>query len=162
MHMYFHASYSARAGMVQDYEYGNDKNAKSGSMAMMPTRYLLELYNEDIDARYNAWFREEYKLNTPQAYAWTKDQLDYFEKPSSMIGQVIQPGETALLFTKKKIAGKRNLPYAVVDIDDTYAADGSVSKSANFNIHFPTLLKYEDANFENKGLPTNSQVGAMM
>ena len=84
MHMYFHASYSARAGMVQDYEYGNDKNAKSGSMAMMPTRYLLELY----------------------------------------------------------------------------AADGSVSKSANFNIHFPTLLKYEDANFENKGLPTNSQVGA--
>ena len=160
MHMYFHASYSARAGMVQDYEYGNDKNAKSGSMAMMPTRYLLELYNEDIDARYNAWFREEYKLNTPQAYAWTKDQLDYFEKPSSMIGQVIQPGETALLFTKKKIAGKRNLPYAVVDIDDTYAADGSVSKSANFNIHFPTLLKYEDANFENKGLPTNSQVGA--
>lgn len=160
MHMYFHASYSARAGMVQDYEYGNDKNAKSGSMAMMPTRYLLELYNEDIDARYNAWFREEYKLNTPQAYAWTKDQLDYFEKPSSMIGQVIQPGETALLFTKKKIAGKRNLPYAVVDIDDTYAADGSVSKSANFNIHFPTLLKYEDANFENKGLPTNSQIGA--
>ena len=52
-------------------EYGNDKNAKSGSMAMMPTRYLLELYNENIDARYNAWFREEYKLNTPKAYAWT-------------------------------------------------------------------------------------------
>lgn len=79
MHMYFHASYSARAGMVQDYEYGNDKNAKSGSMAMMPTRYLLELYNENIDARYNAWFREEYKLNTPKAYAWTKDQLDYLK-----------------------------------------------------------------------------------
>ena len=66
-----------RAGMVQDYEYGNDKNAKSGSMAMMPTRYLLELYNENIDARYNAWFREEYKLNTPKAYAWTKDCLLY-------------------------------------------------------------------------------------
>ena len=30
----------------------------------------------------------------------------------------------------------------------------------SFNIHFPTLLKYEDANFENKGLPTKSQVGA--
>ena len=63
------------------------------------------------------WFREEYKLNTPQAYAWTKDSWTIFEKPSSMIGQVIQPGETALLFTKKKIAGKRNLPYAVVDIE---------------------------------------------
>lgn len=46
---------------------------------MMPTRYLLELYNENADARYNAWFREEYKLNTAAAYFWTKDQLDYFE-----------------------------------------------------------------------------------
>ena len=160
LHLYFHASYSARAGMVQDYEYGNDRNAKSGSMAMMPTRYLLELYNEEVDTRYNAWFREEYKLNTANAYAWTKDQLDYFEKPESMLGQQIKPGETALLFTKKKIANKRNLPYAVVDIDDTYTADGAVSNSANFNIHFPTLLKYEDATLEERSLPTNSQVGA--
>ena len=30
MHMYFHASYSARAGMVQDYEYGNDKKCQVG------------------------------------------------------------------------------------------------------------------------------------
>jgi len=57
---------------------------------------------KNADARYNAWFREEYKLNTAAAYSWTKDQLDYFEKPSSMVGQTIQPGETALLFTKKK------------------------------------------------------------
>lgn len=31
MHMYFHASYSARAGMVQDYEYG---------MIRMPSRVV--------------------------------------------------------------------------------------------------------------------------
>ena len=67
-----------------------------------------------------------------------------------MIGQVIQPGETALLFTKKKIAGKRNLPYAVVDIDDTYAADGSVSKSANLTFTSRHCLKYEDANLKTK------------
>ena len=160
LHLYFHASYTGRAGMVQDYEYGNDRNAKSGSMVMMPTRYLLELYDEEIDARYNAWFREEYKLNTGKAYTWAKDQLDYFEKPESMVGQKVEPGETMLLFTKKKIANKRNLPYAVVDIDDTYTNEGGVSTAANFNIHFPTLLKYEDESMEARGLPTNSQVGS--
>lgn len=48
----------------------------------------------------------------------------------------------------------------MVDIDDTYTKEGGVSTSANFNIHFPTLLKYEDASLEERGLPTNSQVGA--
>lgn len=160
LHMYFHAKYSSWAGMEQDYEYGNDKNSKSGSMAMMPTKYLLNLYDEDIDARYNAWFREDYYLNTTTPFEWTKDQLDHFEKPESMVGQKIQPGELALRFTKKKVADKRNQPYAVVDIDDTYTAEGGVSNNANFNIHFPTLLKFEDENLEKKGLPANSQVGA--
>lgn len=160
LHMYFHASYNARAGMVQSHEYGNDRNSKSGSMVMMPTRYLLELYDEEIDARYNAWFREEYKLNTEKAYTWSKDQLKYFEKPETMEGQTVQPGETMLLFTKKKIANKRELPYAVVDIDDTYTAAGGVSTNANFNIHFPTLLKYEDESMAARDMPTNSQVGS--
>lgn len=160
LHMYFHAGYTNRAGMVQDYTYGNDKNGKVGSMAMMPTRYLLELYNARIDARYRAWFREAYLLNTPSAWAWTKDQLTYFEKPESMAGTEIQPGDTALLFTKERVADKRNKPYAVVDIDDIYDKDGGVSKNANFNIHFPTLLKYEDASIAERGLPTNSQVGS--
>lgn len=160
MHMYFHAGYTAKGGMVQDYKYGNDAYGKKDKMAMMPTRYLLELYNEEIDDRYNAWFREDYKLNTKTAYSWTKDQLNYFEKPESMFGQEVQPGDTMLLFTKKKIANKRNLPYAVVDIDDVYTSEGGVSNKANFNIHFPTLLKYEDASMEARGLPTNSQVGS--
>lgn len=160
LHMYFHASYTNRAGMVQDYEYGNDKNAKIGSMAMMPTRYLLNLYDENIDARYAAWFRETYFLNATSAYTWTKDQLDHFEKPESMVGTQIQPGDTALYFTKKKIADKRKKAYAVVDIDDTYDVNGAVNTDANFNIHFPTLLKYEDASIAERGLPTNSQVGS--
>ena len=159
LHIYFHAKYSGWAGMEQDYEYGNDRNSKSGSMAMMPTRYLLELYGED-DARYNAWFREDYYLNTKEPFVWTKEQLNHFEKPEYMEGDAIQPGELALRFTRKKVENKRNLPYAVVDIDDTYTPEGGVSNNANFNIHFPTLLKYEDENLEKQNLPTNSQVGA--
>lgn len=161
LHSYFHAKYTSWVGMVGSYEYGNDRNGKNGGMCMMPTKHLLELYNEDIDARYNAWFREEYKLNSSSAFTWDESNLNHFEKPLSMVGQQIQPGETALLFTKKQIANKRNLPYAVVDIDDTYdPTTGVVSSDANFNLHFPSLLKYEDGNLETKGLPYNSELGA--
>ena len=162
LHIYFHAKYSGWAGMELDYANGNDRNSKSGSMAMMPTRYLLDLYNEEIDNRYNSWFREAYYLNTASAFTWTADQLNHFEKPASMAGQQIQPGELSMLFTKKALdeSAKRTLPYAAVDINDTYNADGSVSTNANFNIHFPTLLKYEDKSIADRGLPANSQVGA--
>lgn len=160
LHIYFHAKYSGWAGVSQNYLYGNDRNSKSGSMCMMPTRYLLERYDEQIDARYGAWFREEYRNLNNQSYLWTADQLKHFEKPASMVGQEIKPGELAMLFTKQKVADKRNKPYAVVDIDDTYNADGSVSTNANFNLHFPTLLKFEDKSIQDRGLPVNSQVGA--
>ncbi len=160
LHGYFHAKYSGWAGMKQSYDYGNDKRAKSGDMTMMPTKYLLCLYQEDVDARYRAWFREDYYLNDKAPFTWTVDQLKHFEKPLTMEGNVIQPGELALKFTKRRVADKRSLPYAVVDIDDIYREDGGVSTNANFNIHFPALLKFEDENIEKKGLPTNSEVGA--
>ena len=161
IHSYFHAKYSDWVGMTRSYEYGNDKNGKSGGMCMMPTKHLLELYNEDIDARYNAWFLEEYKLNATQPFTWDENNLKHFEKPLSMAGQQIQPGETAMLFTKKKIENKREMPYAVVDIDDIYdPTTDIVSTNPNFNIHFPSLLKYEDGSIEKRGLPTNSELGS--
>jgi hypothetical protein len=153
LHMWYKAKYSGRVGMVLDLNYGNDGNAKSGVMAMMPTRHLLELYNEDDDARYKAWFREEY-YNNSSKYAWTANDLAAYEKPATMLGAVVNTGELSMLYTKKKITDKRNKPYAVVDIDDTYTGE-KVSTNAKFNICFPALLKYEDPN-----LPTaNSSFG---
>lgn len=161
LHSYFHAKYSGWVGMVGSYEYGSDKNSKSGSMCMMPTKHLLELYDEDVDARYNAWFREAYLLNSTSAFTWNENNQTHFEKPASIIGQTIQPGDTALLFTKKQVPDKRYRSYAVVDIDDTYdPITGAVSTNANFNIHFPTLLKFEDKNLEDQGLAYNSELGA--
>jgi hypothetical protein len=153
LHMWYKAKYSVKAGMVQDLNYGNDNNAKSGSMCMMPTRHLLELYNDQIDGRYKAWFRESYYLNKA-SYSWTSDDLAAFEKPASMLGTTLTSGQLALLYTKQKVADKRNKPYAVVDIDDTYTGD-KVSSNARFNICFPSLTKFDDPN-----LPTpNSNFG---
>lgn len=164
LHLYFHAKYSDWVGIVQNYEYGNDKNSNGSSMCMMPTKHLLELYNEDIDARYGAWFREDY-YQTATNYTWTENDLNHFEKPASMLGQPIAQGDLAMCFTKKAWDGttedKRALPYAMVDINDTYdPITGAVTTNANFNIHFPTLLKFEDGHLEELGLPTNSQVGS--
>jgi len=142
--MWFKAKYSTKAGMVQDLNYGNDNNAKTGSMCLMPTRHLLELYNENIDARYGAWFRESYYENK-SSYAWTSDDLAAFEKPASMVGAKLQQGDLALLYTKQKVADKRNKPYAVVDIDDIYTGE-KVSTNARFNICFPALTKFDDPN----------------
>lgn len=153
LHMWYKSKYSTRAGMVMDFNYGNDGNARSGSMCLMPTRRLLELYNEAIDGRYKAWFREEYYLNRT-SYNWTADDLALYEKPASMIGTTISSGELALLYTKQIVPDKRNKPYAVVDINDTYTGD-VVSNNARFNICFPSLTKYNDPN-----LPTvNSSFG---
>ncbi|MGE9313678.1 RagB/SusD family nutrient uptake outer membrane protein [Niabella sp. CJ426] len=142
LHMWFKAKYSAKAGVAQSLTYGNDNNARSGSMCMMPTRRLLELYNEQVDGRYRAWFRETYNQNNNN-YAWTADDLAAFEKPASMVGTRINAGETALMYTKQKVADKRTRPYAVVDIDDIYTGD-RVSTNARFNICFPALTKFDD------------------
>lgn len=159
-HSYFHAKYSTWVGVNGCYEYGNDKNGKSGGMCLMPTKHLLQLYNEGIDARYNAWFLEEYRVNK-DSYTWDENTLNHFEKPLSMVGQTLHKGDLAMVFTKKQIADKRNKPYAVVDIDDIYdPATGKVTQDANFNIHFPSLLKYEDAKIQAAGLAFNSEVGA--
>lgn len=144
LHMWFKAKYSAKAGVIQSLAYGNDNNARSGSMCMMPTRRLLELYNEQVDGRYRAWFRETYNQNASN-YTWTADDLAAFEKPASMLGTRINQGEIALMYTKQKVADKRTRPYAVVDIDDIYNGD-RVSTNARFNICFPALTKFDDPN----------------
>ncbi len=144
LHMWFKAKYSAKAGVIQNLAYGNDNNARSGAMCMMPTRRLLELYNDQVDGRYRAWFRETYNQNAGN-YTWTADDLAAFEKPASMVGTRINQGEIALMYTKQKVADKRTRPYAVVDIDDIYNGD-RVSTNARFNICFPALTKFDDPN----------------
>ncbi|HLR50746.1 MAG TPA: RagB/SusD family nutrient uptake outer membrane protein [Candidatus Sphingobacterium stercoripullorum] len=155
LHIWFKAKYSEKAGMKVDLNYGADRNSKSGGMAFMPTRHLLNLYDESIDRRYNDWFREKYYLNV-DSYTWTKDDLAAFEKPESLVGTALQRGDLALWYTKQEVSGdKRNTPYAIVDINDTYNGN-NVTSNARFNTHFPTLKKHDDPDLPE----ANSQVGS--
>ncbi len=154
LHIWFKAKYSGKAGMIRDLTYGADRNSNSGGMCFMPTRHLLELYDETKDRRYGDWFREKYYLNIDQ-YQWSADDLSAFEKPSTMIGKGLKRGELALWFTKQKVTGdKRNTTYALVDIDDLYSGN-KVTSNARFNVHFPALKKFDDPDLPEVG----SQVG---
>lgn len=154
LHIWFKAKYSGKAGMVRDLGYGADRNSSTGGMCFMPTRHLLELYDETVDRRYEDWFREKYYLNVDQ-YTWTADDLSAFGKPASLAGTTLKRGELALWFTKQEVSGdKRSLSYALVDINDTYN-EGNVTANARFNVHFPSLKKYDDPDLAEIG----SQVG---
>ncbi|WP_293941541.1 MULTISPECIES: RagB/SusD family nutrient uptake outer membrane protein [unclassified Sphingobacterium] len=155
LHIWFKAKYSGKAGMVRDLSYGADRNSNSGGMCFMPTRHLLELFDESKDRRYDDWFREKYYLNVDK-YNWSIDDLAAFEKPASLAGTSLNRGDLALWFTKKKISkDKRNGSYAIVDIDDIYTGN-KVNTNAHFNVHFPTLTKYDDPDLPEIG----SQVGS--
>lgn len=155
LHIWFKAKYSGKAGMVRDLNYGADRNSNSGGMCFMPTRHLLELFDESIDRRYDDWFREKYYLNVDK-YSWSIDDLAAFEKPASLAGTSLNRGDLALWFTKKKISkDKRNSNYAIVDIDDIYTG-AKVNTNAHFNVHFPALTKYDDPDLPEIG----SQVGS--
>jgi len=122
-------------------EYGRDN-----SRYMMPTKFLLNLFNENIDSRYYGSFLEAYPLPSDRpAYSWDATQIARFRKSFSATDNItILPNDTALFFTKKQIQDKAALRYGVKDINDTYNADGSISNDATNNIYYPSLRKFRD------------------
>jgi len=136
------AKYTGLCGMpsTEVLEYGRD-----GASRMMPTKYLLNVFNEDIDSRYYGSFREEYKIpSTATKYSWSATDITRFKKSFAAGSVTLQPGDTALLYTKKVIADKTTRKYGVKDINDIYNADGTISNDANNNPYYPALKKFRD------------------
>lgn len=139
LHMWYKAKYTSYCGMVVDLENGQDKTCH-----LMPTLFLLDLFNEDIDGRYKDSFKETYYLNS-DSYSWTENDIKNFSKDESLKGLTITKGDTALYFTKKKVANKSTLRYAVVDRDDTYNTSDKNQIVSNANNKFyPSLTKFND------------------
>lgn len=152
LHQYFKAAYSSAYSdgnnlMVKDLVYGDDKRARPGDMSMMPTKYLLNLYNEDIDARYQAFFRDVYYCNSPNGYTWQAGSTDLvnYEKEASVVGTHLAPGDTAIFYSKRPLTNKATRPYACFDINDTYdPVTGRITNLAFKQVRFPALKKYDD------------------
>jgi hypothetical protein len=148
MHLWYLTQYSGRIGaLVQSLPFGND-----GQRRLQPTRALLDMYNEDIDARYHGSFQEVWIANSASNHPWSATDVTTHRKIPSMQGRVIRTGiDTALYITKRSISNESSLPYVVFDRDTMYNANGTI---AGVNA-WPALIKFA---FPGRTAP-NSQPG---
>jgi starch-binding outer membrane protein, SusD/RagB family len=114
--------YTGRPGMSTAYVYGADNEQR-----LMPTWHLLDLFDETVDARYNADFQEVWIAN--QAWTWiatgTKANLTdvnklKYTKSASVDGLKINVGDTAMYFTKKVWGGTLTRTYLEMDRNELY------------------------------------------
>ena len=139
-HMWFLTNYSGFSGssipgLTLSMPYGNDQKNRR----FMPTRALLDYYNDQMDSRYDGSFQEVWLCN--KAYTWTAGDAATFKKDASIVGKSMKVGDTAMWITKKSVPDKAFRPYAVFDRDSTYfASTGAI----NGGDHYVVLKKYLD------------------
>jgi len=134
LHMWFLTTYSSKPGMQLSMEYGKDN-----SREFMPTRALLDFYDESKDARYNGSFQEVWICN--KAYTWTAADVASYKKDPSLTGRQMVPGKDTMLYiTKKSVPDKALLPYIVIDRDSTYQSNGQLYGANDY----VQLKKYMD------------------
>lgn len=123
-------------GLTLSIQYGNDQKNRR----FMPTRALLNFYNDSIDSRYAGTWQEIWLCN--KAYTWTANDVKTWGKDASLVGQKMNIGDTAMWISKHPIANKAFRPYACFGVDTTYNADGTISKTGGD--HYVVLTKYLD------------------
>ena len=131
----FQTPYNGKPGLVQSLEYGFENNRR-----LMPTRSLLDFYDEERDSRYFGSFQEEWRANV--AYTWTAAHATTYKKAPTVVGQQIKVGDIAMVITKKSIpdAAESLLPYVTFDRDEVYLPNGTIRNGNNF----VNLIKYRD------------------
>lgn len=135
LHMWFLTNYSTKPGLQVSLDYDYDK-----TLYFMPTRALLDFYDETKDARFNATFQTVWITN--KAYTWTAADAKTNNKLTSVVGKSLTVGkDTAMVITKGKVANKAAKTYICYDRDSTYnAADGTI-RDGN---EYPALKKFMD------------------
>ena len=121
-HMFFNMTYDKladRNGQIpvkRCVEYGRP------FYRFMPTRYYLDLFNETIDSRYDACFRQKWYCNQKT--------------------NLCNVGDLAILFTKHEVEAEveATSSYIILDRSYVYNADGTV-KNGRFNT---TFMKFDD------------------
>jgi hypothetical protein len=123
-------------GLTLSIQYGNDQKNRR----FMPTRALLNFYNDTIDSRYAGSFQEIWLCN--KAYTWTAADVKTFGKDPSLTGHVMKIGDTAMWISKHVIPNRSLKPYACFGVDTTYNANGTISNTGGD--HYVVLTKYMD------------------
>ena len=141
-HTFFLMDYSTLPGLQRDVANG------FANVRYMPTRFLLNLFNEQNDSRYSASFKQTWLANNAATIPkWTAAEVA--QNPTELAGLTGQnkfaTGDTAVLTTKRSIPNfqqqyTRRYRYRVYDVDDIYAANGTPLD----RFHYPSLRKFDD------------------
>ncbi|MEI6949312.1 RagB/SusD family nutrient uptake outer membrane protein [Paraflavisolibacter sp. H34] len=132
----FQAPYNNKPGLVQSLQYGFESNRR-----LMPTRALLDFYNEQIDSRYAGSFQEVWLANkaddpataADERFTWTPANINTYKKDASLTNRVMRANtDTALWITKRSVADEDKRPYIVIDRDSMYNANGTIRNGQNF------------------------------
>lgn len=125
--------YKSMPGMKQDIANGRP------DMRYMPTRFLIDLFDENHDARFTGSFKQTWiSNNAANIPKWPEDHAD----PALRGQPKFSVGDTAIYISKGAIdASKRSAtPYSLYDVNDIYAADGTPKD----RFHFISLKKFDD------------------
>lgn len=123
-HMMFLQKYDVRGGMERTIAYGRPFSR------YMPTRYLLDLYNDDVDTRYQDSFQEVWlsnKTTLPRQITLTRSN-----GTTEVVNLNI--GDTAHVITKKAVtvAFRDSRKYEIFDRTNIYNAAGLPTNRTNF------------------------------
>lgn len=137
LHAWFLTQYSNKPGLTLSIPYGFDNQRR-----LQPTRYLLDLFNEQMDGRYAASFQETWIANT--SFQWGTSipitptipptvLTSTWGKSSTIAGtQVISGRDLALQITKNVVADKTTKPWVVYDRNDLFEPDGRIKSITDF------------------------------
>lgn len=145
-------------GMIRDLENGR------GFQRWMPTKFFIDLFDEEVDERFYASFKNTWICNTPSSPKWSGETFwvgnQEFDIPDTLANQpLFSEGDTAIVFYKKPVpdnfrarlqenAIRQFHPekgYLMIDINDMYLPDGTPNDDIiNRQFYFPITRKYED------------------
>jgi hypothetical protein len=141
-HTFFLMDYGTLPGMQRDIPNG------FANVRYMPTRFLLNLYNEQNDARYLGSFKQAWLANNAATIPkWSAAEIA--QNPTGLAGLLNQSkftlGDTAVLVTKRVIPTfnklyTRRYRYRVYDLNDVYNTDGTPKD----RFHYVSLRKFDD------------------
>jgi hypothetical protein len=113
----------------------------------MPTLFLLNLFNENDDVRYNASFKQAWIANDTTSPRWS--EAEAANNPAELTPLIDKKkfavGDTAVLITKYPIDDFQqkyttHYRYRTYDVNDVYSADGTPKDRS----HYLSLKKFDD------------------
>lgn len=136
LHRWFMSRYDQFPGLELSLEYG-----ETGDRRLMPTLALLDFYDETMDARYDATFREVWIANAD--FTWDAASVAQYGKDPSLVGTTLIAGvDTALYITKKSIDNEALLPYVAIDREAVY--NTSANNSILTGEDYVEMKKFQD------------------